>query len=127
MEKDFDQWNTVKKKLDSRERGRTFNEREVWWCSVGLNIGFEVFGKNQFYNRPVLVLRKFSKFTFLGIPLTSKIDKRPFRFSINLNGKSSNVILDQARCFDSRRLLNLEGVLTDKQFIAIKETYRNLI
>lgn len=127
MTKDFDSWHSLKKKLDSRDRGRTFKEREVWWCSVGINVGFEIYGKNQFFNRPVLVLRKFSRSTFLGAPLTSKCDDRPYRYRIHLNERESNVILDQVRCFDSRRLLNLEGMLTDKQFKAVKEYYKSLI
>ena len=125
--KDFNSWNEIKQKLDERERGRTFQEREVWWCSVGVNIGFEIYGKNRFFNRPVLVLRKFSRFTFLGAPLTSKCDSRPYRYKIHLNDKESSVILDQDRCFDYRRLLNLEGKLTYEQFDKVTQFYIDLI
>src|SRR3977135_3027575 len=36
----------------------TFQEREIWWRSVGVNVGHEMDGKNQFYNLPVLIVRK---------------------------------------------------------------------
>ena len=38
--KDFDRWNEQKKKLHDGEREVLFHEREIWWCSLGVNIGF---------------------------------------------------------------------------------------
>ncbi|MBU2219125.1 hypothetical protein KKG15_01365 [Patescibacteria group bacterium] len=40
-EKDFDAWNIQKKKIHSRDEKILFHEREIWWCSLGVNIGFE--------------------------------------------------------------------------------------
>ena len=71
MNKDFDNWGVVKKRLNCIRNLRTFNEREIWWCSVGLNIGYEIYGKNELFNRPVLIIKKFSSSIFLGLPLTS--------------------------------------------------------
>jgi hypothetical protein len=34
-------------------------------------------GKNQFYNRPVLIVRKFNSHIFFGVPLTTKMNKTP--------------------------------------------------
>ncbi len=35
--KNFDQWNDLKKRLDLTNcKTITFQEREVWWCSIGL-------------------------------------------------------------------------------------------
>ena len=41
MEKDFDAWNFKKKELDKNKRDLLFKEGEIWWCSLGLNIGEE--------------------------------------------------------------------------------------
>ena len=41
---------------------------------MGLNIGYEQDGKGEDFLRPVLILKKFNKRVFLGIPLT-KIKK----------------------------------------------------
>ena len=41
--KDFDKWNEKKKTIDQKEISDQtfFNEREIWWGSLGLNVGFE--------------------------------------------------------------------------------------
>ena len=64
MPDDFDKWNNKKKQLHVRTNAPTFKEREVWWCSLGANIGTEQNGKGQNFTRPVLVLRKFSTSQF---------------------------------------------------------------
>jgi hypothetical protein len=41
IKKDFDGWNETKKRTDLR-RGEPFHhEREVWWCTLGVNVGSE--------------------------------------------------------------------------------------
>jgi len=72
MIKNFDSWNTLKKEINDNKSLHQFREREVWWMSIGVNIGFEQDGKYEQFHRPVLVLKKFSKDMFFGIPLTSK-------------------------------------------------------
>jgi hypothetical protein len=47
--KNFNDWNDLKKNLDSLENHPLFQEREVWWCSVGVNIGSEIFGKSGLF------------------------------------------------------------------------------
>lgn len=50
MEKNFDVWNNRKKSLEKFAHGQlAFHEREVWWCSLGLNLGDEQDGKNEFF------------------------------------------------------------------------------
>lgn len=41
--KDFDGWNTVKKLVHERVHDTDFYyyAREVWWCSVGVNVDVE--------------------------------------------------------------------------------------
>ncbi len=46
MQKDFNNWNSLKQELDKNEKVLFFKEREVWWCSIGLNLGHEENGKN---------------------------------------------------------------------------------
>lgn len=63
MYKDFDKWNKRKKIIHEyvNETTHEFNQNEVWWCALGLNIGDEEDGKNELYERPVLIVRKFNK------------------------------------------------------------------
>jgi hypothetical protein len=70
--KDFQKWHHLKSELDKKEHGVFINEREICFVSIGENIGFEQNGKNEMFERPVLVLKKFGTQTFIGIPLTSK-------------------------------------------------------
>jgi hypothetical protein len=48
MQKDFPGWHYHKERLHAQHHTPTFQEREIWWCSVGVNIGHEMDGKNQF-------------------------------------------------------------------------------
>ena len=72
MEKNFKKWHSIKALLDKKKKEIYFKEREIWWCSLGLNIGFEQDGKNYRFERPVLILKKFSKDLFWALPSTSQ-------------------------------------------------------
>ena len=41
MLKNFDEWNGQKKKVHNRDEQIIFHEREIWWCSLGVNVGVE--------------------------------------------------------------------------------------
>ena len=104
--KKFDEWHPFKKKLDEKDNPPTFSEREIWWCSVGVNIGYEIFGKSTIFTRPVLIIRKLSSFTFLGAPMTTSKKGGYYRIPYNTGDKDGYVLLDQIRVFDARRLVN---------------------
>jgi mRNA interferase MazF len=70
--KDFDSWNTLKKRIHDSERRLYVKEREIWWCNLGLNIGTEIDGKNKIFERPVLVLKGLSAESAFILPLTTK-------------------------------------------------------
>lgn len=82
---DYDRWNEIKKDIAKKEQFLTFKVREIYWLNVGQNIGYEVFGKGSDFLRPVLVFRKFSKDSFLGVPLTSVEKNDMFHFSFYSN------------------------------------------
>ena len=94
MFKDFFRWHTLKSKIDASPRAILFHPQEIWWCSVGANVGVEANGKNALFERPVLVFRKFGEHMFWGLPLTSKIKKdRPFYFTFSLHQKNQTAVL----------------------------------
>lgn len=126
--KDFEGWNKVKQKIDNEHELPLFNEREIWWCSVGVNVGFEIFGKGGSYTRPVLVLRKYGSHSFLGIPLTSKPKKAgAYYHPIRCNEVDGYALLGQFRIMDSKRLIEIIGKIGKKQHNTIKEGVRRLI
>ena len=47
-------------------------EGDLWWCAVGENVGIEVNGKSKDFTRPVIILKKFGRLGFLGIPTTTQ-------------------------------------------------------
>jgi len=102
---------------------RPHSRREIWWCSVGVNIGHEMDGKNQFYNRPVLIVRKFN----FGVPLTTKIKQNPYYLLIRFKDHDQCVMLSQLRLWDGKRLTHKMGQLPDDQFAAVKQALRRLL
>lgn len=81
-----------------------FNEREIWWCSVGENVGNEINGKSNYFRRPVLIVRKLSKYIFIGIPLTTKDKSGSWYVNISHGDRKSVAIVSQIRNYDYRRL-----------------------
>jgi mRNA interferase MazF len=97
MSKKFDKWNDLKQKLHYSKKEIIFKNRDIFWASIGINIGFEQDGKGKIFSRPVLVVKKFNNNIFFGIPLSSQIKKGSFFFNFLLNDKPSNALLVQGR------------------------------
>jgi mRNA interferase MazF len=97
--KEFDRWNEKKKWTNSKavDRNLFIHEREVWWCSVGVNIGVEIDGKNEDFERPVLLVKKFNGLMFWGIPLTSKAKENPYIVKVEHSKGVSHANLSQLR------------------------------
>lgn len=75
IHKDFDRWNEEKKRLHSDSRLVYAYPREIWWCALGVNIGAEIDGKNENFERPVLVMRIYNKDTLFVLPITTREKK----------------------------------------------------
>lgn len=128
--KDFDQWNEAKKLTDKRNPDQVpyFSEREVWFCTMGYNVGFEQDGKGEDFWRPVVIVRKYNRHLFTGIPLTSKIKAVPFYFGVGeIDGKVAMAILSQAKAFSSKRLVNKIGTMNETVFVAMKKATEDFI
>ena|SRR3989344_6518846 len=116
-------WFKLKSKLGVKETTILFREREIWWCSIGINIGDEQNGKNESFNRPVLILRKITKTSFVGLPMTSKSKIGSWYVPITLHGKISIILLHQVRLWDSRRLSSKIGQLDWKDYGEVKRKF----
>lgn len=121
MERNFDQWNSLKKKLETRERLPTFEEREIWWTNIGINIGDEICGKNNESSRPILILKKFNNHFFFAVPLSSKQKDNKYYFNFILNNKKQSAIICQAKCFSAKRLSDKYQKIGMELFKAIKK------
>jgi mRNA-degrading endonuclease toxin of MazEF toxin-antitoxin module len=103
--------------------------REIYWLKLGKNVGYETDGKGDEFLRPVLILRKFSKDTFLGIPLTTshKDDMFHFKFIVSNNNKTNYAILSQIKLFDSKRIKSKLGKISTDDFMEMKKRLKNLL
>ena len=127
MQKDFTQWNTKKIHLNEVKGTALFHEREVWWCSLGVNIGYEQDGESELFTRPVIVFKKFNLDACLVIPLTTKEKKGTYYFSIgDVSGRSATAVLSQLRFVDRKRLVvkmaMLDGDTFEKLVDAVRKT-----
>lgn len=114
--KDFDNWNKKKKIIDQKEipDGMFFNEREIWWGSLGLNIGYEQDGKNENFERPLLIIRKFNNDIVWALPLTTIAKDNKFHYKLKSSG--SFVILSQVRLVSTKRFLRLVETINENEF-----------
>lgn len=123
----FSKWNCLKEKLHSRNKEQYFKERDVFWASIGINIGYEQDGKGEIFSRPVPIVKKYGKNIFFGIPLSTQIKEGSFFFSFDLNLQKSNALLVQGRTYDSKRLENKIGKISQKDFMKLKIKLRELL
>jgi mRNA interferase MazF len=131
MEKDFDTWNTKKKEIETKNDDEPkvyFQKREIWWCALGKNVGYEQDGKGESFERPVLIFRKFNKHIFLGIPLTTRPKNLKLPFYLKMTGAEteSTAILSQIRLLSSKRLIRHVETVSPKLFHSIKDRLRSI-
>lgn len=122
---EFSAWLNLKKELHLRESLPTFHEREIWWCSLGKNIGYEQDGKNDLFERPVIIIRKFNRGIGLVVPLTSSEKVGPYYYKI-ASEPNSVIILSQIRLVSSKRLRRCIGVVTRSEFYEIRKAIKNI-
>jgi mRNA-degrading endonuclease toxin of MazEF toxin-antitoxin module len=117
-------WCKVNATIINNHRQVLFKEGEIWWCHLGLNIGEEEFGKGVYFARPVLIFKKFTTNSFLGLPLTSSEKIGTWYVQIKIRGRESSVMLNQARIFDKKRLRERVVTMNEKDFMEVKERFQ---
>lgn len=125
--KDFEKWNKEKQKIEIFERKIFLKEREIWWCSFGVNIGSEIDGKNGLFERPAVVVKIISRDTILVLPLTTKnhVDKNHFK--IKTDKIESYAKLSQPRVISIKRFSRKVDVVDKEQFFKLKEGFISYI
>lgn len=99
---------------------------EIWWCSLGMNVGEESYGKGDRFTRPVLIFKKFSSDSFLGLPLTTKRKEGSWYATITVNGNTQWVMLNQARILDKKRFIELLCIVDIRDFETVKQGFHKL-
>ena len=122
----YDEWNEIKKKIQVKDKLGYFKERQIWWCSIGQNLGSEIYGKGATFTRPVLVFKKLSGHAFLGLLMTSKAKSGSWYVTIKHKGEEVTALLHQVRVFDKKRLVDRFGQVDDADFEKIKKGFMAL-
>jgi len=123
MDKNFDKWNSLKKDIEFKQKRRLhIRPKEIYFISIGQNIGSEVYGKSKEFLRPVIVYKKLSKTSFIGIPLTSKPKDGSYFFQFSYKSNMiSTALLNQIRVFDSKRVVYYSGNINQNYFKLLEE------
>ena len=125
--KDFDLWNENKKGVEVNSQQLLFNEREVWWCVLGVNIGSEQDGKGAYFERPVLVIRKFNSAILWAVPITHANKPNIYYYPLsNWGDGASSVVLSQLRLISSKRLIRKFGVLPTGEFSEVIQKIKEI-
>lgn len=127
----FDLWNEQKKTIHNRlpTVRVIFSEREIWWCSIGKNIGDENNGKNELFERPVIIFRKFGKRLVWIIPLTTQEKSSGDRYFYKFICKdiNQNACLSQMRPISTKRLIRFVDTMSPENFQKIRKEIIDLI
>lgn len=125
----FNNWNIKKQEIHFSDRTKNiyFKEGQIWWCSIGQNVGSESFGKGEEFRRPILILKKLSSDLCIALPLTSREKNGSWFIDITFLGVKAYVLLYQIRVFNKKRFQRKIGELDEKDFKKIKEKLKVLL
>jgi mRNA interferase MazF len=126
--KDFDTWTKEKKKLENVSPDTlAFHEREIWWCSIGINLGDEQDGKNELFERPVLVIKKFNNKICWALPMTTRSKSGIYYHQLKHDGQIFSVILSQIRLVSVKRFRRFVRKISPHQFELIQDKIVGLV
>ena len=122
MHKRFNTWNKYKQNIHFNTEPNHCTPRQIWWCSLGVNIGFEQDGTGRNYDRPFLVIKSFNRNLFWGVPLTGHKKEGFYYFYLGkIADEESSLILSQIRLLDTKRLIEKIDVIPEPVFEDIKK------
>jgi mRNA interferase MazF len=127
-QQNLEKWNTLKQITEENSKKVYFKERDIFWLKVGENIGFEQNGKGNKFQRPVLVVKKYTNDMFLGIPLSTTPRDGSFFFQFSFKDNDvSTALLVQQKLFSSKRCIKKIGKINKEDFKKLKQKLYDLI
>ena len=120
-------WVKQKFNINNLERNIQIKEGEVYWCSLGLNVGDEENGKGAGYRRPILVLKKFNNNIFLGVPLSTKNKNNKYYTKVTLKDTVQSAMISQIRIIDTKRLSDKIGYIKKEDLASVKSNISKMI
>lgn len=118
-------WNMMKEELHNapNDKLRPIRNGEIWWVGIGENVGIEINGKSEYFSRPVLVLKKLSRFGFMGVPLTSQKHEGQWYVEFEFQRKKQTAVLSQARVYSTSRLYSRIGQVPDSDLELVRDGF----
>lgn len=105
-----------------------YRQRQVRWCRLGVNVGFEEDGTGKNFSRPVLVFKGFSRHACLVIPLTTVSKESRYYVPVGIvDGHKAMVIISQIRCISTKRLDQHIATIDKKTFDNIRKAVKDML
>lgn len=128
MDKNYNDWNEVKKETELITKRVYFKERDIFWTRIGENIGYEQNGKGDEFQRPILIVKRYTNDMFLGVPLSTKLREGSFYFHFSfLDDRKSTALLVQHKLYSHKRLMKKMGMISTDDFEQLQIKLHNLI
>lgn len=125
--KNYPAWHAKKTVLNQMTDIPYFYEREVWWVAIGHNIGDEEDGKGRDFARPVLIVRKFNKALFYGVPLTTAMKTGKYYQRIVIKDGPRMALISHLRDYDAKRLLDRVDFISELDYARVQLALINLL
>lgn len=128
MKKDFDKWNSKKIVINENNCIPFFHEKEIWFCFVGANVGFEQDGQGEDFQRPMVIIKKFNNEVCWAIPLSKTKKRGKYYFAFPFDQQTTSVvILSQIKLIDAHRLSRKIGDISKGNFENLIEKLKALL
>jgi len=124
----FTDWTKLKIRVHTKEEEIYFKEGQIWWINFGQNIGVEINGKGENFERPGLIFKKFSGDSIWVLPISSQIKTGDYyHHFLDAQGKQNTVSLSQLRLVSSKRLIRNIGWMDEEDFTEIRQKIKKLV
>jgi len=129
MDKDFDKWNKKKKEIENKiiKSNIIFNNWEIWWSTIWLNLKTESCWKWDNFRRPILILKRLSNNMLISIPLTSKKKNWTWFYKYEINWNYNYAMLYQIKMMHKSRLQRKIWKIWHDNFLHIKKRLKLLL
>ena len=127
MEKNFDNWNKLKKEIEKYSNNIIIKEWEIWWSSIWINTKTESCGKWPEFRRPILIVKKLSSNTCFAIPLSTKIKNWTWFANYEIDWIQYTALLYQLKMMHTNRFTKFEVKLDREKLLEIKKRLKFLL
>ena len=125
--KDFDGWIKLKAKIHYSGVLHSIKDGDIWWCAIGENVGSEINGKSETFARPVLIIKKLTKYNFIGVPLTTKKHEGSWYVYFGFKDAEQIAVVAQVRNISSFRLYKKMGTKPESDLELVRKSLCSLI